>query len=47
MLPLQAIPGIPELLIIAMIGTMILGAVFIIVTLIQGLRAFREGYRDQ
>ncbi|ERG97764.1 MAG: hypothetical protein J07HQX50_01792 [Haloquadratum sp. J07HQX50] len=46
-LPLQTIPGIPELLIIAMLSAMIVGAVFLGLKLIQSLREFREGYSPE
>jgi hypothetical protein len=42
-LSLQAVPGIPELFIIAMLGTMVVGAVFLGLKLIQSLPEFREG----
>ena len=45
-LPLQAVPGIPELFIIAMFGTVVVGAVFLGLKLIQSLTEFREGYRQ-
>jgi hypothetical protein len=45
-LPLQVVPGIPELFIIAMLGTMVVGAVFLILKLIQSLKEFREGYNQ-
>ncbi len=45
-LPLQTIPGIPELFIIAMYGTMVVGAVFLSLKLVQSLREFREGYKQ-
>jgi hypothetical protein len=45
-LPLQTIPGIPELFIIAMLGTMVVGAVLLGLKLIQSLREFREGYKQ-
>ena len=46
MLPLQAVPGIPKLFIIAMLGTMVVGAVFLSLKLIQSLKEFREGYNQ-
>jgi hypothetical protein len=45
-LPLQAVPGIPELFIIAMFGTVVVGAVFLGLKLIQSLTEFRECYRQ-
>ena len=45
-LPLQTIPGIPELFIIAMYGTMVVGAMFLGLKLVQSLREFREGYNQ-
>jgi Sec-independent protein translocase protein TatA len=45
-LPLQTVPGIPELFIIAMLGAMVVGAVFLGRKLIQSLREFREGYNQ-
>jgi hypothetical protein len=45
-LPLQAVPGIPELFIIAMLGTMVVGALFLSLKLIQSLKEFREGYNQ-